>query len=170
VGVFEDRASARAAIENLRRAGFSDQRIGFISPDTRAKGSKHLETDVEEGAGIGAALGAAAGGAAGLAVALGMLTPIGPAIAGGALIAWIASVGAGAATGALVGALVGLGISEHDARWYESQLRAGRTLVTVHEADERSDDARAILRHHGASIQEPSDIGTYGTGLPATPY
>lgn len=165
VGVFDDRASARAAIEDLRRAGFTHQRIGFIGPDAQTRKSSS-ELTVDEDVGIGAALGGAAGGAAGIVVALGMLVPAGPIVAGGAILAYLASVGAGAATGALIG----LGIPESDANWYEGQLKAGRILVTVHEADERADDARSILRHNGASVREPSDIGTYGTGLPATPY
>ncbi len=168
VGVFQDTASARSAIADLRRSGFGDQQIGFIAREVFETGSKSSESD--ESAGMGAAIGAAAGGAAGLAIAASILTPFGPVVAGGALAAWIASVGAGAATGALVGTLIGLGISEQDAQWYEAQVRAGRSVVTVHDADERSDDARSILRHHGGTIQEPSHFGAYGTGLPATPY
>jgi hypothetical protein len=169
IGVFEDRAGARSAIENLRQAGFPDSRIGYISPEPRTERTKD-NGSVEESTGIGAAIGAAAGGAAGLAVAAAIFPPIGPILLGGAFAAWIATAGAGAATGAVVGALVGLGVSEDDAGWYQEQVQRGRTLVTVHEADERSEDARSIIRHHGGEIHEPSELGTYGTGLPATPY
>lgn len=171
IGVFDYLADARAAVEDLRRAGFADKQIGFIGPDRRAaEKPKDPESNVEEGAGIGAAVGAAAAGVAGLAVAAGLLTPIGPAIAGGALIAWLAGLGAGAAAGAAIGSLIGLGIPEEDARWYESELKAGRTLVTVQHADERSDEARELIRDRNGSIRQPSEIGTYGTGLPATPF
>ena len=170
VGVFKDLAHAENAIDHLRRSGFADDQIGFIRPHPEGRVVNRLETDVQEGAGIGAAVGAAAGGLAGLGVAIGLLTPIGPAIAGGALIAYLASVGVGAASGAIVGSMVGLGVSEEDARWYESEVKAGRILVTVHEADERADDARSILRSHEAETREPSPIGSYGTGLPATPF
>jgi hypothetical protein len=170
VGVFPDRAHAEAAIEHLRRAGFVDDQIGFIYQDPDAKVVNRLESDVEDGAGIGAAVGATAGGIAAIGVAAGLLTPIGPAVAGGALIAWLASVGVGAASGAVVGAMLGLGFSEADARWYESEVFAGRSLVTVHEAGNRSDDARSIIRNHGGEIREPSEVGSYGNGLPATPF
>ena len=170
VGVFNDRRHADEAINHLRRAGFNDDQIGFIRPNPEGQVAGKLETDVEEGAGIGAAVGAAAGGLAGLGVALGLLTPLGPAIAGGAIIAWLASVGVGAASGAVVGSMVGLGFSEEEARWYESEVLAGKILVTVHEADERSDDARSILRNHGGEIRERTPVGTYGNGLPATPF
>jgi hypothetical protein len=169
IGVFEDRASARSAIENLRRAGFSDDWIGYISPEPRTERAKE-GNNVEESTGIGAAIGAAAGGVAGLAAAVAIFPPIGPILLGGAFVAWLATAGAGAATGAVVGALVGLGVSEDDAGWYEEQVKHGRTLVTVHETDERSEDARSIIRHHGGEIHEPSELGSYGTGLPATPY
>jgi hypothetical protein len=42
--------------------------------------------------------------------------------------------------------------------------------VTIHDADQRAEDAREILRKHGATVREPSAVGTYGTGVPATPY
>jgi hypothetical protein len=54
----------------------------------------------------------------------------------------------GAAAGGLVGALVGLGLSEEDARYYEGQVREGKTLVAV-DAGDRPDEARDIVRRHG---------------------
>ena len=51
---------------------------------------------------------------------------------------------AGAAVIGLVGALVGLGIPEEDARYYESEVRGGRYLVSV-AADSREAEAWAIL-------------------------
>ena len=54
--------------------------------------------------------------------------------------------------------------------WEQDELNDGKTILTVEEADERAEDARDIMRKHGATIREPSPIGTYGTGLPATPF
>jgi hypothetical protein len=54
--------------------------------------------------------------------------------------------------------------------WLEDEIADGHTVVTVREADERAEDAREILRKHGGAIREPSPVGTYGTGLPATPF
>ena len=54
--------------------------------------------------------------------------------------------------------------------WEEAELKDGKTILTVEEADERAEDVRSILRKHGATIREPSPVGTYGTGLPATPF
>lgn len=170
VGVFDNHARARVAVEDLRRAGFPDDRIGFMGPEPGAPVGRAVDHDPAEAAGVGAAVGAAAGGAAGLVVAAAMFTPIGPVVLGGALATWLATVGVGVTAGAALGALVGFGLPEHEARWYEGELKAGRTLVLVHEADERAEDARHILRRHGGSVQEPSEFGSYGTGLPATPF
>jgi hypothetical protein len=54
--------------------------------------------------------------------------------------------------------------------WLEEELDAGRAVVTVHDANERAEQVRELLRKHGATIREPSPVGTFGTGLPATPY
>jgi hypothetical protein len=42
-----------------------------------------------------------------------------------------------------------MGIPEEDARYYETEFRSGRTLVTV-QATGRANEALAILRRHGA--------------------
>jgi len=170
VGIFELTSEARAAVEDLRRAGFSDAQIGFITPYDATGTSADGETKWEEGAGVGAAVGASIGGAAGLMVAAAMLSPIGPALVGGAIAAGLASLGAGAAAGTVFGALIGLGIPEDESRWYEGELQKGRSLVIVQNADERAEDAREVLRHHSATIGEPALVGTYGTGVPSTPY
>jgi thiamine monophosphate synthase len=54
--------------------------------------------------------------------------------------------------------------------WLEDEIEGGHTVVTVRDADERAEDVRELLRDCGGSIREPSPVGTYGTGLPATPY
>jgi hypothetical protein len=54
--------------------------------------------------------------------------------------------------------------------WLEDEIKAGHTVVTVRDADQRAEEARELLREHGGSIREPSPVGTYGTGLPATPF
>ena len=59
--------------------------------------------------------------------------------------------------------------AEHGA-WEDEELNDGKTIVTVEQADQRAEDARTILRKHGATLREPSPVGTYGTGLPATPF
>lgn len=176
VAVFDDPLRARAAMNDLRQAGFRDEQIGFAGPDPRRRatpgempnGVRDAEGD-EAAPQVGAAIGAALGGTVGVIAAAGALAPIGgPVLVGGALAALAASTGAGAAAGGLFGALVSSD-SEDDSTWYERQVREGRTIVTVHDADENADAARVVLRAHDGTIHEPSPVGTYGSGLPATP-
>ncbi len=72
------------------------------------------------------------------------MSPVGPLIAGGALVALLASAGTGATAGTLLGGLIGLGISEEDASFYDDEIQAGRYLVTV-EAGKRVEEARAVF-------------------------
>jgi hypothetical protein len=168
VGTFTDRSDAVAAVRDLRDAGFTESQIGLISkrePDpnrtdeSERTGLQDDPTDTrwEEGAGIGAAAGALTGTGLGLAVLAGVIPPLGPVIAGGALVALLASAGGGATVGTIVGALVGLGIPEDDAATYEGDVTAGRTLVAV-SAGPRYVEAADILRRHNASIRS-SEIG-----------
>jgi hypothetical protein len=69
-------------------------------------------------------------------------------VAGGTLVAILASAGTGAAIAGLAGALIGLGVPEDEANYYEREFKAGRTLVTV-ESDRRYDEALSILRNSG---------------------
>src|SRR5207302_2981444 len=94
-----------------------------------------------------AGLGLAALSARG--VPSGAIPVLGPAIAGGTLGVILSNAAAGAGIGGLVGALVGAGIPEHEARYYQGEFEAGRTIVTV-QADGRADEAVAILRRNGA--------------------
>src|SRR5512135_2260125 len=153
VGVFEDRRQADAAINELRQAGFREDQIGVAT--RRAEGETLEATTAEEGsrAGTGAITGALAGaglgGLVGLGVIAGVIPVIGPVIAGGTLAAILANAAGGAAIGGLVGALAGSGIPEEEARYYQGEFEAGRTIVTV-KADGRYDEAVTILRRHGA--------------------
>ncbi|HEU5287054.1 MAG TPA: hypothetical protein VFV20_01500 [Candidatus Limnocylindria bacterium] len=147
VGVFDDRNDAELAARDLREGGFKDDDIGYAWRDdagkTHQEGNKAGEM-AASGAGTGVVLGGIIGAAAAL-----LIPGVGPVVSGGLL----ASALAGAATGAVAGgvaggvtgALVGLGIPEDEAKYYDSQLREGRTLMTV-RAEDRFDEAGDIVR------------------------
>jgi len=78
-------------------------------------------------------------------------------IAGGTLMALLASAGAGATVGTVIGGLIGLGIPEEDASYYEGEFKSGRTIVTV-RADARYSEATDILRRHGAVERATSGV------------
>jgi len=134
VGVFESRAAAEKAVAELRTQGYQDDQIGLVARNAEGKTVKtdgHGDTMAEEGAVAGAAVGAGAMALGSLAVSLGVIPVIGPILAVGPLAAALISGAAGAAAGGLTGALVGWGIPEEDAAYYESEVQAGRYLVTV---------------------------------------
>ena len=150
VGVFTGRLQAEQAINELRRAGFSDDQIGFILRGNPVGESTEGETGSDPGAGAaaGAVSGGVIGGVLGAAAAL-LIPGFGPAIAGGILAATLGGAAIGAAAGGIIGALTGLGVPEEEARYYQGEFEAGRTIVTVKAAN-RYQEALDILRSNGA--------------------
>jgi hypothetical protein len=82
-----------------------------------------------------------------LGIAAAVFPPLG-VVAGGTLMAVLASAAAGAAAAGLAGALIGLGLPEDEANYFEGEIKAGRTLVTV-KAEGRYDEALSLLRQSG---------------------
>ncbi len=145
VGVFPERSQAQCAVDELRRAGFSDEEIGFL---TRASVADTGE-DVGANTATGVAGGGLVGGLMGAAAAL-LIPGFGPAIAGGILAAVLGGAALGAAAGGLLGAFTSIGVSDTDARFYQNELNAGRSIVTV-KAPTGLEDAEVLLRNCGAS-------------------
>jgi len=166
VGVFRTREDARRAVTELRRLGFKEADIGVASRDGKgvagATKVKTAGTKAAEGAGVGLAAGAGAGALWGLGILSGLIPGIGPAIAGGTLGILLSSAAAGAAAAGLAGALVGLGLSETEAKYYEKEFKAGRTIVTV-KAGRRYEEAAAVLRRFGAYDHETRTATTRET-------
>jgi hypothetical protein len=155
VGVFRDRSQAQQVVGELKRMGFNDDQIGVIGRDglatdsSKATAGKATHSKAAEGAATGVAAGAGVGALWALGIAAGMLPAIGPVIAGGLLASVLASAAGGAAIAGIVGALVGLGIPEEEAKYYEGEVKAGHTLVTVKAAG-RSDEVRGLFARYGA--------------------
>jgi len=152
VGVFNSHDEAARAVAELKRLGFRDDQISLIGKseegDVRGEGNK-----AAAGAATGAAVGAGAAALASLGMSFGVIPVIGPVLAIGPLAAALLSAAGGAAAGGLVGGLIGLGIPEHEAKYYEGEVKAGRYLVTVSAAD-RYDEAWAALQRLGAYNHE----------------
>jgi uncharacterized protein (TIGR02271 family) len=171
IAIFDDRARAQSAIEQLKRAGFTEREIGVTARDGDTGSAEVLrdgggkETHAKEGAITGLAAGAGVGALWGLGILAGVLPAIGPAIAGGTLAAILSSAAAGAATAGLAGTLIGLGIPEDEAKYYEEEFRAGRTVVTV-QAMGREAEAQSILRAAGGRSMDEG--GNYEAVTPAT--
>lgn len=149
-------ASARAALEDLRDAGYSDKKVGILATDD--KGQTHYKSFKElEGnkAGTGAAAGAATGAGGGavwaLGIAAGVLPAIGPVVAGGLLGAVLASAGVGAAGGGALGALIGAGLDDEQAAWASEELKRGHAVVVVESRDH--DRTIELLGRHDAMFR-----------------
>jgi len=150
VGVFETRAAAEKAVSELRAAGYRDDQIGLVAKNAEGKAVRTDgagDTNAGEGLAIGAAAGAATGGLVGLGVLAGVIPVIGPVLAVGTLGTILLNAAGGAAIAGLTGALIGWGIPEEDAKYYESEVQAGRYLVTV--TGERHVDARGHFTRLG---------------------
>ncbi|GCE10916.1 general stress protein [Tengunoibacter tsumagoiensis] len=145
IGVFSTHEQARAAVEHLRRAGFNDEDIGYLTGAAVAK----PDTEVEANAAEGAVEGGVLGGLLGAAVAL-LIPGLGPALAGGIVAATLGGVTLGATAGGLIGALNTYGVSETDAQTYQNDLAQGQTIVTV-KISMGYEEAERILRESGAT-------------------
>jgi hypothetical protein len=146
VGVFEDRAFAERALDELHQAGFSNEQVGFAVRN----GAVHEGT--EPATATAAATGAVSGGVIGglVSAAVTLLIPgFGPAIAGGILVATLSGIALGAVAGGFLGALIALGVPEEEAYYYQREFEAGRIIITVRAGD-RVKDALDILRRNGA--------------------
>lgn len=163
LGVFSSPEQADAAVNTIHSdLSVPSDSISYLYKDkdgaivADADGSAPME-----GAASGAAIGGAVGAGLGLATVAGLIPVIGPIFAAGPLIAALGIGGAvgttaagaltGAATGGLVGGLLGLGISEPEAKEYESQVSSGNVLLAV-EADEAVDIASVFSRMGGTNI------------------
>jgi len=167
VGVFQDRSRAEEAVRALRQAGFREDHISLVDRHHDASGASKTEgSHAGTGAAAGAATGAGIAALWSLGASFGVLPVIGPILAAGPIAAALLSAAGGAAAGGLVGALVGMGIPEEEAKYYEGEVGAGRTLVTVH-ADGRYAEAWSLLQRYGAYNQETAATARTGTAATA---
>jgi hypothetical protein len=182
LGVFTDRDDAEQAIMHLKDDGYNPKDISIVMRDQAVRDEIVDDTGagVAEGTVSGATTGAVLGGIAGL-VASFMIPGIGAFFIGGPLAAALGLTGAaastvsGAATGALagglLGALMGIGLSEDEARVYETRVNEGAILVAVPARNGEEDTVEDILGDYNAdnikSINVPSEVRAtreeYGT-------
>lgn len=167
-GIYSNRAAAERGVEKLKVFGFSSSEISVLMPEVG--GSKKFahknSTKTPEGATAGAGTGLVVGGTLGWLVGMGALAipGLGPLIAAGPIVAMLAGAGAGAAVGGLTGALIGMGIPEYEARRYESHIKSGGILLSVHTGNsESAKAAKMVLEQTGAT-----EIATSGE-VSATP-
>src|SRR5262245_20684263 len=164
LGIFDDPADARHALETLRTDPLQLEDISIVSRATESGAVVSNADDVS--AGEGAAVGAVWGGLVGLATLL--IPGVGPFIAFGALGAALTGAITGAIVGGIAAALIDFGgLSDAEARGYEEQVHAGKTLLAVKARDEDAIEVRRILAAAGAASIR--DNQTDMTSSPNTP-
>lgn len=147
IGIFDDSAAARRALEALRDGPLPLEDVSIVSRATKSGAAVSNDDDVS--AAEGAAVGAVWGGLVGLAALL--IPGVGPFVAGGALFAALTGALTGAVVGGIAAALIDFGgISEEEARGYEAEVHAGKTLIAVKARDEDAAEVRRVLNSFGA--------------------
>src|SRR6186713_2021426 len=131
--------SEEQAIEivySLKAGGFSRNDISVLFPDrSGTRDFAHEQhTKAPEGAATGGVTGGVLGGALGWLAGIGALAipGVGPFIAAGPIMAALGGAAVGGAVGGIAGALVGLGIPEYEAKRYETKIKSGNILISVH--------------------------------------
>jgi hypothetical protein len=161
-GIFQSRADAERAAENLRSAGINSDYISLLTPGTT---DAELEaavptTETEQpgmggalGGTVGAAMGAAGGMHIGAALASLLVPGVGPVLAAGVIGAALLGLG-GAAAGAAAGNAMEENIEglPHDELYiYEDALRQGRSVVlAVTDDGAQAEAMRNIMAQAGA--------------------
>jgi hypothetical protein len=162
-GVFQSRADAEKAVNELRRIGVENNKIGLVTPDNDGEEIERgfPVTDTERpgmgramGAAVGGAMGAAGGATLGLAAATLMVPGVGPVIAFGmvgAALLGIVGATAGQAVGNALEDELGDGVPHEDVYLYEDALRHGRSIVVAYaENGNQADAAEQVISRSGA--------------------
>jgi hypothetical protein len=154
-GIYKSSAQAELAVDRILAAGFSNNDISVLLPDSRSSKefAHEKNTKAPEGTTTGATTGGVIGGTLGLLAGIGALAipGVGPFIAAGPIMGALAGLGAGAAAGGIIGALVGMGIPEYEAKRYEGHVKNGGVLLSVHcNTSDEITRAKDLLKATGA--------------------
>jgi hypothetical protein len=160
--LFDNRAGAEAAVEDLRRSGLADEHLGVaVHSSDDYVFEESLEDDMARALKKGIAIGAPIGAIAGITVLSLIVPTVGVVLGVGGILA------AGGITGALAGGFWGayLGLKGSEAEmdeewdWERLGLEPGQVMVVVDQHGE-PDEAKAILsRHGGRLVGKPPHLG-----------
>jgi hypothetical protein len=160
--IFDSRAPAAQAFQQLRAAGWSDQEVSLLTPDNIDEQGNAVPTTDGEQPGMGTAIGGVVGGAIGLSGGMQIATAIssilipgfGPVLAAGfAGAALVGAVGAlgGAKAGQALEHSLSEGLPRDELYFYIEELKKGRSVIVCRTDDEgKLEEARRML---GASAQ-----------------
>lgn len=163
-GIYESRMTVENAVDRLKTDGFAANEISVLMPERGGseKFAHEKATKAPEGATTGAGTGLVVGGTLGWLVGIGALAipGVGPFIAAGPILALMAGAGAGATLGGIAGGLIGMGIPEYEAKRYETIVKDGGILLSVHVGDdEQLKKAKLALEQTGGrDISSTSEV------------
>ncbi|MBI3894831.1 MAG: hypothetical protein HY313_02760 [Acidobacteria bacterium] len=161
-GVFASQTDAEQAVNRLKSAGFSTDKIVLLMPGKPgAELNPPVPTVEGEQPGMGKAVGSVIGGAVGIAggfeggaIASAAIPGVGPVMALGLLgaaVLGIAGAGLGAAVGNVLEEDLAQGLPTDEVFVYEDALRKGRSVVLAFpEDDSAADSARQAMDAEGA--------------------
>lgn len=157
-GIFETPGDADKAVNRLLSDGFTKDHISVLIAEAggirREMAPAHYgdASSVAEGGLTGAAIGGALGALLATLTTVGSLAlPGGTVLMAGPVVAALSGAGAGGLVGGLSGVLIGAGFAMDDARRYEEDINAGKSIVVVNAIDEiKQARARVALRSAGA--------------------
>lgn len=153
-GTFDDPIAARNALESLQTCRLELDDISLVSRATEH--GEAIANDSDVSAGEGAAVGAVWGGLIGLAALL--IPGVGPFIAVGAIGAALTGAVAGAVVGGISAALIDFGgVTESEARHYETLVHEGKTLVAVRAHDEDANEVRNLVESFGGDVSNANE-------------
>jgi hypothetical protein len=166
LAVYPDHEAAENAVKLLQKNGMKMDQLSIVGQDfkTIEKPIGFLTTGSVacDGARVGAWTGGFFGilvGAAFLIVpGIGPLVIVGPLAA--TLLGGVEGAIAGSAVGALAGALVSLGFSKNQAIRYESQIKAGKFLVTLKGDAEQIEKAKKLVGENNAESVDVVEMAT----------
>jgi hypothetical protein len=166
-GIYKTVGLAERAVDRLTAAGFSQNDISVLLPDTQStkEFAHEKNTKAPEGTAAGVTTGGVVGGTLGLLVGIGALAipGLGPFIAAGPIMGALAGLGVGGAVGGIIGALVGMGIPEYEAKRYEGRLKKGGVLLSVH-CDTSGEISRAKELLTGTGAEDIASTGETSVG------
>ena len=162
LGVFSNELNAEDAINKLESRGYNPKDMSILMKDSQGaqRISKDTGASVAEGTVAGAGTGAVVGGLTGFLAGT-VLPGLGGLLIGGPIGAALGLTGAaattvsGAATGAVAGGLIGaltstFGISDDEAREYETKINEGGILVAVPAKEGDAREVKSIITNFDA--------------------
>ncbi len=154
--VFDHHSGAENAARQIKDEGYGMEDISIIARQGEENDSSFKMLDdkmeVKDNISDGVVTGGVLGGLAGLLIGAGSM-----AIPGLGIIAAagpITGLLSGTVTGGIVGGLIDLGIPEKKSRQYESDIKAGKIILTMKVEQEREDKIASIIRNNGAESVE----------------